>query len=274
MLIEELLKMDDGVQLTIVMHPKVIEPKAVLCLVHGIGEHARRYEEVMDYMAGEGIQMIGLDLRGHGKSPGKRGVTSPRGLILADIDNLVLFARRTWPGLPVYIYGHSMGGNFGLSHRLYGAEKATGYVITSPWLILHKKIPAVQVFMMRILTVLMPNMTIDNGLDSSQISTIQDEAVTYDKDQMNHPRIGVKAALECLDYSIDVIKHAPEAGMPVLLMHGSEDTICSPTGSRTFKAAAGDSCTYIEYKGMRHELHRDIVRTEARKAIRDWVLKD
>ena len=113
--------------------------KAVMIIIHGLGEHMKRYGELAENLASQGVGVFGMDLRGHGKSPGKRGHTAPRDLILKDVDSLCETIQNIYPEAPLFIYGHSMGGNIGLQHRLSGKFRPRGYIITSPWIILYNQ---------------------------------------------------------------------------------------------------------------------------------------
>ena len=89
-------------------------PKHVVCLIHGIGEHAGRFSRMADYFHRAGIAVVSMDLRGHGRSQGVRGACAPRAEVLRDIDALIEYAREFYPNVPIVLYGHSMGGNITL----------------------------------------------------------------------------------------------------------------------------------------------------------------
>jgi len=113
-------------------------PKAVVCIIHGIGEHAARYERVASLMREEGIAVLSMDLPGHGLSGGKKGHCSPRERILSFVDELIREAGRRYPGVPLFLYGHSMGGNIALDYRRRGElhQVPEAYIVTSPWILL------------------------------------------------------------------------------------------------------------------------------------------
>ena len=92
-------------------------PVHVMCLIHGIGEHAGRYQRMAAALAEKQIAVVSMDLRGHGISPGVRGDTAPREEVLADIDALILRAQEFYPGLPITLFGHSKGGNICLDYK-------------------------------------------------------------------------------------------------------------------------------------------------------------
>ena len=125
-------KSTDGCTIAGFHEEPACKAKAVACLVHGLGEHSGRYQDVAGVLSGAGIALYSLDLRGHGLSYGRRGHAAPRSKILADVDMLIRQARNAHPGLPLWLYGHSLGGNIVLSHRLFGKEPVSGTVATSP----------------------------------------------------------------------------------------------------------------------------------------------
>ena len=86
-------------------------PSGVVCLIHGFGEHIDRYEHVAKSMNDAGLALCGIDLRGHGMSEGKRGHTPSFDHLMRDIDQYIKGTRTAYPGLPIHLYGHSMGGN-------------------------------------------------------------------------------------------------------------------------------------------------------------------
>ena len=90
---------------------KVEFPKAVIALVHGLGEHCNRYQHLAEYFAKHNIATVGYDRRGHGQSEGKRGHSPNYETLLQEVDQLLEVTKNRYPITPVFIYGHSMGGN-------------------------------------------------------------------------------------------------------------------------------------------------------------------
>ena len=108
--------------------------KAVICLVHGIGEHTLRYRDTAKALCEEGYILFGADMRGHGKSGGKRGHFPSIGAIHGDIDQVLDHARSLFPGLPHFLYGHSLGGILVLHYGLLSKPNVKGVISTSPGL--------------------------------------------------------------------------------------------------------------------------------------------
>ena len=137
-------------------------PNHVVVLIHGIGEHAGRFARVSDYFNKEGIAVVSMDLRGHGRTEGKRGHCAPREDVLKDIDALIEYAQKLYPGVPLVMYGHSMGGNITLDYRARGGHNdiPCGYIISAPWIRLVRPVTGVLFRTVELLSRLMPEMTV------------------------------------------------------------------------------------------------------------------
>lgn len=246
--------------------------KALVVIVHGLGEHTMRYGELAENLVRQGICVYSMDLRGHGKSPGKRGHTAPRAVILEDVDILCRVAQNDYADSPLFIYGHSMGGNIGLYHRLYGKFRPRGYIITSPWITLYNQLSGSTVAVMKILSKIAPGLCIKNNLDTKDLSSDQSQ-IDCDTDPMYHGYVSIQTGLDCFEGAREILRQSNMDKEDLLLLHGSEDHICSVEGSRDFMKNAAESCTYIEWEGNYHELHHDKDRERVTGAIADWILE-
>ena len=262
----------DGVVLSGYRDEPEADPGAVLCLVHGLGEHAGRYKDLTCQLCAAGLAVLSMDLRGHGASDGKRGHVAPRARVLGDIDDLIRKARNAWPGRPVWLMGHSLGGNLVLHHRLAGAEKVVGTIASSPALHLAKPFSPTLMMCMRLVAKIAPALTIRSGLDSAGLSRNRHIAVEYRNDPLVHPFISLQSGIDMINAAEMILQKAAEDRGPVLLVHGSDDPICSVEGSRRFAALAGDCCTFREWPGMYHELHHESIWPEEAKTISDFIL--
>jgi alpha-beta hydrolase superfamily lysophospholipase len=244
--------------------------RAVIVLVHGIGEHIHRY----DYWAGlfnkEGIGFAGVDLPGHGRSDGRRGHIRDYALIDEMIDILLKSCKQTFPGIPIYIYGHSLGGGIVLDYLLRSNPRIKGAIVTSPWLRLSFEPSKGKIVLANALKYLLPGLTQNSGLVVSHISHDEVEIEKYKTDPLVHGKISVSlfhGATAAAKYSLE---HASELKIPTLIIHGSDDMINSPEGSREF---AGKT-SMVELKiwdGGYHELHNEPFKDEVFKYILNWI---
>lgn len=237
----------------------VQEPSCVVCIVHGIGEYAGRYDRMAACMQKAGFAVLSMDLRGHGISFGKRGHCAPRKEVLEDVDDLLLYAKKTYPEKPLILYGHSMGGNITLDYRKRGGQNhlPAGYIISAPWIELVRPVTGPLYAAVKTLAKLAPSMTIHSGVSSKELGN-SSIVENYEKDPLVHMKISVRCAVDGFDIGTAMAEGRLEdnggaKGIPMLLMHGTEDRICSVEGSR--KVAAIESCEYVEWPGLYHEIH-------------------
>lgn len=264
------IKLKNGLILKGMIHSPGDNTKAVVILVHGLGEHIQRYDHWADLFKKEGIGFAGVDLPGHGRSDGRRGNIRSYALLSEMLDILIKTTLRTFHGTPVYIYGHSLGGGIVLDYLIRRNPKLKGAIVTSPWLRLSFETPKVKVMMAGIMKYILPGLIQPSGLNVSHISHDQDVIEKYKNDPLVHGKISVSlfhGAMSAAKYSL---ANASELKVPTLLMHGSEDQICSPEGSREF-ASKNSKVELKIWEGGYHELHNEPFKDEVFKFIVDWM---
>jgi len=244
--------------------------KAVIILVHDLGEHIQRYIYWADLFKKEGIGFAGVDLPGHGRSEGRRGNIKSYALLGDMIDILLNSCKKTFPGIPVYIYGHSLGGGIVLDYLLRRNPKVKGAIVTSPWLRLSFEPAKVKLIMAFVMKNLLPGLIQPSRLNVSHIS--HDEAVVekYKTDPLVHGKISVSlfhGAMTAATYSL---KHASDLKVPTLMLHGSDDLVCSPEGSREFAGKTSLADLKI-WDGGYHELHNEPFKDEVFAYIINWI---
>lgn len=253
------------------------EPKGVVCLVHGLGEHAGRYAHVGEALNDAGYALLGFDQRGHGKTPGKRGVTPPFGLLMDDIGLLLDEATKRFPGTPRFLYGHSMGGNWVLNYALRRKPAIAGVVSTSPGLRTAFKPPAAQVLAGKVLYRAAPAFVMPNGLNLNSISRDPATIAAYQADPLVHDKMSARLGMDILQQGEWAIEHATEfPPIPLLLVHGACDQITSAPATEEFakKARAGSlspSVTLKLWPECYHETHNDPEKAEVIAYMIAWL---
>ena len=164
-------------------------PKAVVCLVHGLGEHSGRYAQLGAFLSHHGYALFAFDLRGHGQTEGQRGHTPEHDALLADVTSALAEASRSFPACPTFLYGHSLGGVIVLNYALRQRPALAGVVATSPALRLAAKPSPAKMAAAKVMDRLLPTVSMSNGLDRNGLS--QDQAVVqaYATDPLVHDRI-------------------------------------------------------------------------------------
>ena len=249
--------------------------KAVLALVHGLGEHTGRYQNVAMMLNREGYALIGADLRGHGRSEGPRGHFS-YAEALNDIDLLIAQAQQLFPGKPVFLYGHSLGGNLVLYYAMKRLPTSLqGIISTSPGLGAATPVPGWKLFLARIMKGISPSMTMDNGLDLTGLSHNPSVIAAYKSDPLVHPLISARLGWDLLQSGPWLVEHAADfPPIPLLIMQGSADRIVDPAATQKFaKNIKNAEVTFQKWEGGYHELHNEPNRDEVFKVLLHWLEK-
>jgi len=261
----------DGLTLLGRYFPPPKKPKAVMALVHGFGEHSGRYTDMAQYLAGAGIATIAIDLRGHGLSNGKRGVSHNYEHLRGDADALLKLARENYPALPLFLYGHSMGGGLVLHHTLKGGGgDVKGVIASAPLITLPKKPPVVMSWIAKFLRRVSPNSVMKNAIPGPMVSTLPEEQEKYEQDPLNHDQLGLGLADDIISGGQWVLDHAGDWTKPLLLMHARADKLTAFSGSESF-ASRAQNCTFIAFDDCEHEIHNDRSRDAVYKAMTDFI---
>ena len=232
-------------------------PRAVLCIAHGLGEHGDRYQHFAEVMNRSGITVYVHDHRGHGRNVTKnsqRGIARMRDLERDMVTMIELAAKET--GLPVFQFGHSLGGLIGLFTTLNAKPPVAGAIITSPWLRLVNPPPKALFDVVGALAGALNPISIKNGIPASALSHDPAVCAAYDVDPLNHDRIGLGLAGDANRAAQWVLDNPQQLKVPLLLCHGAQDPICSVEGSRTFAANAA-GVRYVEFPNAYHEIHNE-----------------
>jgi alpha-beta hydrolase superfamily lysophospholipase len=251
--------------------PTVPQPRAVVCLVHGLGEHSSRYAHVAEAFGKQGFVLFGADLRGHGRSGGARGHISSVEDFMQDIDVLLAQARVRYLGLPVILYGHSLGGIQVLYYGLTRKPNVKGVIATSSGLHTALEKQHLKILMAKALGSLTPNTTVASGLDPSSISRDEKVVQAYVNDPLVHDKISLGFGKIMVGVTSWTLAHASEFPLPLLLMHGKADVLAFPSSSIEFAASLKEKCTLVLWDDAYHELHNEPEKEEVFKTMTLWM---
>lgn len=244
--------------------------RAVILFIHGIGEHLNRYSDWSGRFNKEGIAFTGVDLPGHGRSDGRRGHIESFTLLHEMIDILLDTISKTYPNIPIFIYGHSLGGGIVLDYLLRKNPEVQGAIVTSPWLRLSSEPAKIKICMANAIRYILPGFSQPSGLIVDHISHDTSVIEKYRADPLVHDRISVSllhCAMKAARYSL---AHAHELKVPTLLIQGNDDQITSPEGSREFAARTKMAELKI-WEGGYHELHNEAFKDEVFAFIMKWL---
>jgi alpha-beta hydrolase superfamily lysophospholipase len=181
-------------------------------------------------------------------------------------ENLIRF-----PDIPAFVYGHSLGGGIVLNYLLKREPaELKGAIISSPWLKLGSDPSVLKKKMVSLMKGIIPGITLSNGLNPAHLSNDSSVVKAYIDDPLVHDRISLSLADCAFKAAANAIKEASDLKIPVLIMHGSDDKICSPDGSKEFASRTRMAELKI-WKGGFHELHNDINKYEVINYVINWI---
>ncbi len=245
--------------------------KAVIILIHGMGEHTHRFADfVIPKLIENNIAVIGYDQFGHGKTEGKRGHNPGFTTILDTVSTVLNKSKEFFGDLPTFLYGHSMGGNVVLNYGLKRDTKVKGIIATSPFLKLAFQPPSIKLFIGRILQKIAPSLTMKNEINPHHISRIEEEVVKYQNDPLIHDQISPNYSIAFIESGNWAVENSQDLITPSLILHGTGDKITDYKASVTFVSKSLRSQIKL-YKDAYHELHHDLCKEQCMQDILKWI---
>ncbi len=247
-------------------------PRAVVLLIHGLGEHSGRYAHVAARLVAAGCAVHALDHRGHGRSEGKRAYVRSYDELT---DDLLMFRRHVegaHPGVPLIVLGHSMGGNLAVAHVLDHQDGIAGLALSGAALQVGDDLSGVQIAIFRTIAKVAPGFR-PQALSAEAISRDPAVVEAYRSDPLVYTgkiSAGIGAAL------IDAMERFPsrygELALPVLVMHGTDDELAAIEGSKALEAAAVNAdVTSHYYDGLFHEIFNEPERARVLDDLVAWI---
>lgn len=247
-------------------------PKAVVLIVHGLGEHCERYDAVASTMNQAGYAVESIDLPGHGNSQGTRGFIES----FAHFEDAVLSLYQKigeWhPDKPVFLLGHSMGGLIASHLLLKHQDKFKGALLSGAAIESPQQPPAIQVAIVRLISKLFPKAGVMT-LDASGISRDPAVVENYMNDPLvNKGKLSARLLVEMFNSMDECKAGASSISLPVFIMHGSKDDMTSPNGSQLLfdSVSSGDKTIKI-YEGLMHEILNEPEGPQITQEIIEWM---
>jgi alpha-beta hydrolase superfamily lysophospholipase len=228
---------------------------------------------VAEFYNNEGISMVSFDLRGHGQSGGLRGHAPSYDAICDDIQTVLDGTKERFPKIPVFIYGHSLGGALVLYFLLKRKPDLRGAIVTSPGLASGTPVPFAKLLAAKVMNRIAPTFTLPNGLDRSGLSRDPQVEIKYSSDPKVHDMISARLGMELITNGQYIIDHANELTLPMLLMQGSADRLVNVNKTIELSQKVPKTTTFKLWDGFYHELHNEPEKLEVLKYELKWLTK-
>ncbi len=246
--------------------------RAVLGIIHGYGHHAACFGELAAYLTEAGYDVRGFDLRGHGKSEGRRGHMDSFALTLDDVHAFVQRIQSDEPDKSFFLLGHSLGalivGQYAVAHR----PKVRGLIFSSGLLKIPDSVPPWLVKLGTVLSRVLPLLPVQK-VDFDAVSREPEAVRAVYEDRLRYTglmnaRTGAEIARAVHEFQTSMDRITD----PLLILHGTGDRLTDTDGSRQFFArATAEDKTLSIYKGGYHELYNDLEKERYLKEVRTWL---
>jgi len=248
-------------------------PRGALIVSHGFGEHGGGYRRVAEALSSRlDLDVIAVDFRGHGRSPGRRGVVRRYHELTEDLHAVLEWVGSQSPNLNRFVLAHSNGGQVALRVALENRSSITGMVVSNPALRLVLPIPRTKLVVARILAVSAPWMTLSGELRTDLLSRdpiIQEE---HRNDPLRHSRMSAPLFFGMVEGGEMLKRRAGDIRTPILLLLGGQDPIIDPSNSRVFFERLGsEDKTLLIYPKMLHEPLNELGRDKVVDDVARWL---
>lgn len=248
------------------------QPRATVLITHGLGEHSARYGHVIEHLLTHGYEVVTYDIRGHGRSTGRRGDAPSFQAFLDDLSTVVRWVEQRRPAPRLFLYGHSMGGLITLSFAAHAHPPVAGIIAASSWLRLTFQPPWWKLFLGRIMRYIYPGFRQITGLDQTRLSHDQSFLAAMPDLDLSHHQVSARLFYEVLDACEETMRCAPKIEPPLLLLHGQADPVTSWLATREFYEKAGSTNKTLHlYPDFAHETHNELNRQQVLNDITDWL---
>lgn len=247
-------------------------PRANLLLQHGYSEYAQRfvrqYNELIPRLLEHNISVYAFDMAGHGGSPGERGLVNVEGAVQ---DHLRARQALAGQALPLFLFGHSLGGLVTASSVALEQTGVSGVILTSPAIPQHNVLLRL---LARVLAAAAPASPAPlHPHDHSLLSRLPEivEDATHDNMKYQGKLLNLTASTALIRNRAN-LKLYSNWQVPTLIMHGTEDRVTDPRGSRLlYDTIASEDKTLHLVEGGFHELLNDTERDETLQVILEWL---
>ena len=249
-------------------------PRAVVVLVHGVGEHSGRYMNLVRPLVDDGYVVYAYDQRGHGRSPGPRVDVDRWADYREDLDAFLGLVAQQAADLPIVIYGHSMGSLVVLDYLLEHPQGLAGAIVSGVALQPAGVGKPYQVVLARVLSRVTPRLRVDLGIEGASLTRDPQALEAARADPMLTSRATVRWGAESLATVRRVKEGMAAIDLPLLVLHGGADPLNRPAGAQALiETASSTDKTLRIYPGVRHEPHNDLGHEQVAGDVKEWLAR-
>ncbi|NJR41003.1 MAG: alpha/beta hydrolase [Leptolyngbyaceae cyanobacterium CSU_1_4] len=245
--------------------------RGVIVIIHGLGGHSGGFSRIVENLVHRGYLVYGLDLRGHGRSPGQRGYINRWSEYREDLSRFLMEIQYRECQLPCFLLGHSLGALVVLDYSLRSPSQISGAIAIAPAL-RQVGVSPIKMLVGQILSQICPRFSLNTGIDEASASRDLAVLQTYARDPLRHNKGTARLATEFLVTTAWVWKHGLDLQVPLLVMHGEADRVTSASASyEFFRQISFSDKKWCAYTDGYHHLHDDFDYLEVLADLGNWL---
>lgn len=231
------------------------DPRGVVALMHGYGEHSGRYHHVASMLVRAGYAVMAIDARGHGRSAGVRGHVDDFAEYPRDFDRLIAELQRRWPDTYTVVLGHSYGGLIALHHALVAPGVISTYAVTSPFVGIQVKVPIGKVLLAKAMSRIWGTFTEPTGLSAATLSHDPFIVEQYENDPLNLSTATVRWFTETKAAHKRLRAEASKITAPFLfLVSGPDEVVDAQAAEEVYHALSSREREFELFPDKKHEV--------------------
>ncbi len=247
-------------------------PKAILLVVHGLAEHSGRYLNIVNYFVPAGYAVYSYDQRGHGKSEGSRCYIRRFSEFVEDLNTFIRMVHDEHQKAKIFLVGHSLGATVAVAYAIQHQSEISGLLLSGTVLKVGSTVSPLLVAIAGILSLLLPKLGM-TVLDASTLSRDKSVETNYINDPLVfRGKICARLGNELIKTTRELPSRMSDIKLPVLIMHGADDRLSAPEGSRMlFERAGSEDKTLKLYEGFYHEIFNEPEREQVFNDMESWL---
>ena len=251
----------------------VPQPRGVVVVAHGLGEHGGAYAHLAEAMGRQvDFDFVAFDFRGHGRSPGRRGVIRQYGELVSDLQSSVAWVRKHRDGLPIFLLGHCAGGQVAIRVAQQNRGEIAGVIASNPMIRIGMPVPPGKARLGKLLAKLAPWVTLRADVPVEGMTRDPLMLERYRTDKLRHKRISPPLFFGLVEGGQTLLDSARQIQTPMLLLVGGQDPVLSTASTHEFfdRVGSGDK-TLSLYPEMLHEPLNELGRERVFDDLARWL---
>lgn len=246
--------------------------RGVFLITHGLAEHSECYHNLAKILMEDGWQVYAWDLRGHGRSEGKRGFVKTISHYVDDLEIFHKLVSKESPDKNIVMFGHSLGGLITLRFLQSKRAKHAALVLSAPALGLKMQVPKLKESLAKFAVKWLPTLTMYNEIKYEDLTRDEEMRDSYRRDTLRHDKISPGLFLSMVENFELAARNAGEIQGPVLMQIPGDDRLVNPESAREFyEKLPGKKNQLVIYPESYHEAYNDLDRDKAIADLKKFI---